>query len=410
MKVLEINSVCGRGSTGVIAVEIADLLKQNGHECYIAYGQGTTTYADSFKIGTTLENKMHGLFYSRIKGLQGYGTICGTKRLIRWIKQIHPDIIHLHNLHGNYLSFPLLFEYLEESKIPVVWSLFDCWAITGKCTHFTESGCRKWETQCEECPQLHTSGAVTYFFDRTRKMYNDKRRLFAALPSLDVIVCSNWLKSEVQRSYLQKRPVHMIYNWIDSSKFGPIEDKELWRKYGLDPDKKILVSVSAFWTSNSNRFTDAVQLANILPADYQLVIVGQKQGIEIPSNIVHIPFVAGTSELSKLYSYALAFVGFSVEDTFGKVFAEAMLCGTPCIVFNSTACPEVVGDVGYVVEPHDAQGMLSAVKEIDKNGKAFYSSRCIEYVKKNYDYKTNVGMYLAIYEKVYSKKKKENKQ
>ena len=100
MRILEINTVCGIGSTGVITVEIADVLKDNGHECYIAYGHGTTTYARSYKIGSKIENKIHSLLYSRILGLQGYGTISGTKRFIKWIDELKPDIIHCHNLHG----------------------------------------------------------------------------------------------------------------------------------------------------------------------------------------------------------------------------------------------------------------------------------------------------------------------
>ena len=397
MKIIQINSVCGHGSTGVIAVEIAQLLKQKGHECYIAYGQGNTDYPNSFKIGSTIESKLHALIFTRILGLQGYGSIWGTIRLIKWIKSISPDVIQLHNLHGNYLNFPILFKFLAKSNIPVVWALFDCWSFTGKCTHFTACGCRKWEILCKECPQLHKSGGVTYFFDRTEKMYKDKLRFFSALPKLDIIVCSEWLKNEVQRSLFKGRPIHKIYNWIDASKFAPIEDKTICKKYGLDPQKKILISVSAIWMRNSNRFQDAVRLANILPDEYQLVIVGKIQDITIPSNIIHIPYVEGTRELSKLYTHALAFVGFSVEDTFGKVFAEAMLCGTPCVVFDSTACPEVIGDTGYAVPPHDVQMMLQKVEEINRNGKNYYSSHCIERVRLNYNYETNVSQYVDIY-------------
>ena len=154
---------------------------------------------------------------------------------------------------------------------------------------------------------------------------------------------------------------------------------------------------------NSNRFQDAVRLANILPNEYQLVIVGKKQNITIPSNIIHIPFVEGTHELSKLYTHALAFVGFSIEDTFGKVFAEAMLCGTPCVVFDSTACPEVIGDTGYTVPPHDVQMMLQKVEEINKKGKRYYSTHCIERVKLNYNYEANVSQYIDIYQRLCNK-------
>lgn len=337
--------------------------------------------------------------FSRFLGLQGYGSFLGTIKLINWIKREKPDLIHIHNLHGNYVSFPMLFKYLAKTNIPVVWTIHDCWAITGKCTHFTAAGCYKWQQKCGDCPQLFTSGAANWFFDNTAKMLRDKKRLFAQLPTLLIVTCSDWLKSEVLKSHLKNRYVQRIHNWIDANKFSPTDDPSIYGKYGLDSSKKILISVSANWEPQSSRLKDALEFAKILPEEYRLVIVGKYNGGQLPSNTHHISYVKGTEELSKLYSAALAFVGFSVEDTFGKVYAESMLCGTPCVVFNSTACPEVVGDCGYAVAPHDVVGMLNAVKEIDRRGKFSYSDRCIERVKTQFDYDTNIGQYFEVYTK-----------
>lgn len=403
MKIVEINSVCGTGSTGVIAVEIAEFLRKRGHECYIAYGHGHSDYPYSFKFGSKIETKFHAMYNTRILGLESYGSPHGTNKLIKWISEISPDIIHLHNLHGNYLNFPMLMKYLAEVRIPIVWSMFDTWAITGKCTHFTASGCTKWQNECNNCPQLHSSGAKTYFFDRTNKIFRDKVELIASIPKLDIISCSKWLKGELEKSHLKNRPIHMIYNWIDQEKFGPIIDETIYHKYGIDRKKKILLSVSAYWSKHTTRFEDASRLANILPKEYQLVIIGKCDVVDFPSNIKHIPFVKGTYELSKLYSAALAFVGFSIEDTFGKVFAEAMLCGTPCVVFDSTACPEVIGQCGYAVTPHDVRAMLNKVEEINRLGKAHFSKECIARVKNLFCYDKNVGEYLKIYEQIITK-------
>lgn len=400
MKILQINVTCGSGSTGVIAVEIADFLKTRGHESYIAYGQGSTNYPHSYKIGTDLENRFHAFFNTRIKGEEGSGTYWGTKKFIRWIETIRPDIIHIHNLHSNFLNYDLFFSFLSYGHIPVVWSFFDCWPFTGKCTHFTEAGCRKWQTECGSCPQLHTSGAKTWFFDKTRKLFRQKKCWFTQL-NLNIIVCSNWLKGEVEKSFLKDFPIHMIYNWIDVNKFKELHSHDVYQKYGLDSSKKILVSVSAFWGDNTTRLEDALRLASILPQEYQLVIIGSKPSKrELLSNMVHIDYVNGVEELSKLYSSAMAFVGFSVEDTFGKVFAETMLCGTPAVVFNATACPEVVGDAGYAVPPHDVEQMLEKVLEIDEKGREYYSEKCKNHVRRQYDYETNVGKYVKLYEEI----------
>lgn len=403
MKVLQINSVCGKGSTGVITTEIADFLKSKGEECYIAFGQGNSDYSTSLKFDTDIENKVHALLYTRILGLQGYGSTHGTYKLINWIKEYKPDIIHLHNLHGNFLNFKMFFDFLSKTNIPIVWSLYDCWSITGKCTHFTNNGCRKWTKECGNCPQLHTSGAKTFLFDRTRKMLADKKDVISKLPNLHMVVCSQWLQSEVQQSHLKNRPIHMIYNWIDQSKFQPIFDHSIYSHYGIDSNKKMVISVSAGWSNNS-RFQDAINLSKILPDDFQLVLVGRNEGVTFPQNIIHIPYVNGTKELSKLYSAALVFAGFSVEDTFGKVFAEAMLCGTPCVVFNSTACPEVVGDTGYAVQPHNVNEFVEAIKKIASDGKEVYSQRCIDRVKQCFNYQANVQSIYNLYKEILSNK------
>ena len=164
-----------------------------------------------------------------------------------------------------------------------------------------------------------------------------------------------------------------------------------------------MVSVSAFWDNNTTRYDDAVRLAQVLPENYQLVIIGKKMTDKpLLGNMVHMDFVNGVEELSKLYSSAIAFIGFSIEDTFGKVFAESMLCGTPAVVFDSTACPEVVGDTGYAVAPHDVNAMVAKIREIDRNGRDFYSQRCK--MKVMHDYERNVGKYIEIYESILHKK------
>lgn len=401
MKVVQINVTCGQGSTGVIAVEIAELLKQNGHESFIAYGQGKSSYPGSYRIGCDIDNKIHALVNTRIWGEEGSGSIISTINFLKWLEIIRPDIIHIHNLHTNFLNYNLFFRYLANKRIPVVWSFFDCWPFTGRCTHFTEIGCRRWERECYDCPQFKTSGNRSWFFDKSRKLFLQKKQWFNTIADLDIIVCSHWLKREVEKSICKEHPIHMIYNWIDVEKFHWIHDGGVYERYHLDPTKKVLVSVSAFWDDKTTRLNDAIRLASILPKEYQLAIIGKKTSTkEIPENIVHIDYVAGTQELSKLYSCALAYVNFSVEDTFGKVMAEAQLCGTPAIVFDATACPEIVGDAGFVVPPHDVEAMMDKIYEIANNGRNEYSARCIKYVKDNFDYRKNVNEYIRVYESI----------
>ena len=401
MKILQINSVCDRGSTGHIARDIADILLENGHECYIAYGYGTATYPYSFKIGGKWENHFHNAFYTRLLGLHGYGTRCGTKKLIRWIEENKPDVIHLHNIHANYLNFPMLFEYIIKHNIPVLFTLHDCFNFTGKCAHYTAQGCYKWQTECHHCPLFRNTAAPSMFFDNSRRLFRQKKAYYSQMPRMTVVAVSQWLMHEAEKSILagNGHKITYIYNWIDDKKFHRATEEQisnLYQKYHLNTQTKYLISVSQLWDKNSSRFKDADAIAKALPEGYKLLLVGGvARGTQIPDNIEHIPYISDINELCAAYTMAEAYIHLSVEDTFGKVIAEAMSCGTVPVTFNSTACGEVPGPYGIVVAPHDVEAIIKALPTITSLKEK--EEDMLRYVRDNYDYKTNTNQYLDLY-------------
>jgi putative colanic acid biosynthesis glycosyltransferase len=398
MKVLMINTVSGHGSTGSICTDVASVLEKEGHECYIAYGQLFTNYEKSFKIGTKLENHLHNLG-SRLFGKQGYFTKRGTNKLITYINEVDPDVIHLHNLHGNYLNLEILFKYLIKVQKPVVWTLHDCWAFTGKCTHYTDVSCVKWQTQCNKCPQLKTY-PPSMFFDQSRIMFEDKKKWFTALKKLTIIPVSHWLEGEVKRSFFKNNTIVPIYNWVDHSIFKPCDDN-IKDQYGIDTKKFIILGVSASWSSSNNRLKDFISLSKLISNDMQIVLVGQAANKNnIPASIIHIPYVNGKEALAKIYSNANVYVHVSTEDTFGKVIAEALSCGTPAIVYNATACPEIIGEgCGYVVEKRNTTQILDAIFKIKENSKEQYLGACRQQVVENFDFNANISNTIDIYKK-----------
>lgn len=406
MRILQINSVCDFGSTGRTTRELADYLEQQGHECYVAYGHRTTTYPKSLKIGSRLENHIHNALFTRFLGLHGYGTHCGTKRLINWIKEIRPDIIHLGNLHANYLNFPMLFDYLVESQIPVVFTLHDCFNFTGKCAHYTAIGCYKWQTECKECPTFKHCVAPSAFFDKSKKIFNQKKHYYNQFNKLTVVAVSKWLASEAKKSamFSSARAITHIYNWIDYRKFhraNQVDIDTFYDKYHLSKDYKYIISVSQGWDNNASRYKDAIKLARKLPEDYKLILVGSVlRGSTIEKPLLHIPYINGNQELSAAYTMAEAYIHLSVEDTFGKVIAEAMSCGTVPITFNCTACGEVPGPYGLVVPPHDVDAIVAALPKLkEMKGQ---SDEIIKYVLDNYDYPTNAQKYIELYKNILS--------
>jgi glycosyltransferase involved in cell wall biosynthesis len=400
MRVLQINTVCGLGSTGKIATDIADALLLNGDECMIAFGQYTTTYKNSFKFGSKLENHLHNAL-SRLLGKQGYFSPLGTKELLNYIKNFQPDVIHLHNIHGNYLNSKLLFDFLSTANIPVVWTLHDCWAFTGKCVYYTDIGCYKWKTHCNNCPQIKKY-PPSVFFDRSEEMFSDRKKWFTSVKNLTIITVSNWLAGEVRVSFLKDYPIIPVYNWIKQSVFKPTLSS-FRNKYGLEK-KYIILGVSAGWDKNTVRLTDFIKLSEIIPEEMQIVLVGKaKNPQDIPSKILHIPYIDGEAELAKVYSVADVFVHLSAEDTFGKVIAEALACGTPAVVYNSTACPEVLGNgCGFVVEKRDVASVYEAIVKIRDSGKESFTSKCINHVTQNYSSDSQINKILEIYKQAFS--------
>lgn len=396
MRILQINTVSGYGSTGSIVVDIATELGKQGHECFIAFGQMTSPIKNSYKIGSRFENNLHNLL-SRLFGNQGYYSKKGTRSLIKYIKKIKPQVIHLHNLHGNYLNLKLLFSFLSYANIPVVWTLHDCWPFTGKCTHYTSVNCNKWQSLCNECPLVHAYPS-SIFFDRSREMYLDKQNWFNSIKNLTLVPVSRWLQNEISRSFLKSHKVNQIYNWVDQSIFHP-SVSEVRNEYKIPTEKKIFICVGAAWSEQSIKFQDAKKFANCLDEDSRLILVGNlTRGTNIPKKILHIPYLNSAHQLARLYSIADAYIHFSREDTFGKVIVEAMACGTPVIVYNATACPEVVGDeCGFIISSGNMDQMKMAIKKLPEISGVEFSEKRINYVKENYDYLTNIKKYIELF-------------
>ena len=273
MRVMLINAVCGVGSTGRIVSDMWSLLKREGHDVRVVYGVGTARNVDEADLIRC--NDMKGYYVhnalARITDRAGFYSQIRTKRLIREIKAFSPDLIHLHNLHGFYINIKILFDYLAKADIPVVWTLHDCWAMTGHCTHFVYNGCEKWKTGCHQCPQKKEY-PISLVMDQSRRNYADKKKLFTSVPKLTICTPSQWLADIVRQSYLRKFPVHVMPNGIDLDVFKPTQS-DFRERYQIG-NRKIILAVSNVW-SEKKGFFDVCKLADMMDREkYVLVIVG----------------------------------------------------------------------------------------------------------------------------------------
>ncbi len=394
MRVFQVNSVCGTGSTGRIVCDIKNMLKNNGHECRIAYGRGFYNDEDCFKIENDLVFKAH-VFFSRITDRQGFYSSAATKRLVRDIEKFNPDIIHLHNIHGYYLDIRVLFDFLKEYNKPIVWTLHDCWSFTGHCSYFSFAGCNKWKFECNKCPQKNEYPA-SLLLDNSKRSFNYKKSYFTSVNNLQIVTPSNWLNNEVKQSFLNVFPINTIYNGIDLSVFRPL-DSDYKQKHNLN-GKKIVLGVANIWEKRKG-LDDFIKLSKILPNDYKIILVGlsEKQIASLPSNILGISRTDNIEQLVELYSLADVYVNASVEETMGLTTVEALACGTPCVVYDATAVPEVVDEKsGIVVPAGDVKALSEAVLNIDLK-----SEDCIKRAK-DFEKHSQYQKYMELYQKILS--------
>lgn len=174
MRIFQINTSVNTGSTGRIAEEIGQTVIANGMESYIAYGRIVRDSQSSIiRIGNDWDVKCHVLA-TRLWDKHGFSSTHATKRFIDELKKVNPNIIHFHNLHGYYLNVEVLFNYLSRVQIPIVWTLHDCWPMTGHCSYFDYVNCNKWETECCKCPNLKGYPA-TLFIDKSKENFIRKK-------------------------------------------------------------------------------------------------------------------------------------------------------------------------------------------------------------------------------------------
>ena len=154
---------------------------------------------------------------------------------------------------------------------------------------------------------------------------------------------------------------------------------------------------------SDEKFKKLLQLSDELNDDYLLLVVGKINSKVKKKNIIFVPYISGKEKMAEIYSVADVYLHLSTEDTFGLVIGEAMACGTPVIVFNSTACSEVSGPegCGSVVENHDIMQIENKISEIAAAGKQSYSEKCRNYVTEKYDINKNINLLLTFYQNGY---------
>lgn len=416
-KLLQINPVLRAStSTGRIMKEIGELAMANGWESYVAYSKGRDGLPGSTSIPVPVGNKAsvawHGL-QTRILDRHGLGSVLATKRFIEDIRRIRPDIIHIHNIHGYFLNYRILFDFLSHSGIQVIWTVHDCWLYTGHCYYYSKAGCDRWKTGCGHCPQ-RGKFPRSLFADRSARNFRDKRDAFCSMPEdrLTIVPVSDWMRSEMSESFLKDYRFQVIHNGIDTDVFSPQPalESEVRRCYGLG-DSHVILGIASIW-SEEKGLNDFVEMAARLDSDEVIVLVGmdRKQLDDVLSRcgrtvlgdrMVAVKRTADVHQLAGLYSTADVFVNPTWQDNYPTVNLEAISCGTPVVTYRTGGSIEAVaGDTGFVVEQGDIEGLVDAVHRVETLGKANFMDACRSRAVKEFRKEDRYAEYIELYERL----------
>lgn len=407
----QINVTCNWGSTGRIAEEIGQVAISQGWNSYIAYGRGKPkSQSHLIRIGSDWDMYEHAI-ESRLFDNHGLASRGVTRNLIQQIKAIRPDVIHLHNIHGYFINYEILFDYLAKSGIPVVWTLHDCWTFTGHCSHFTIEGCYQWrDGECDHC-KFKKSYPTSYVMNRAHRNFLAKKNAFTALENVTMVPVSHWLEGLVKQSFLGCHQVQTINNGINIHTFKPKENRdEVRKKMGIQ-QPYMLIGVASIWGPNKG-IHDFIKLRDALSSElYAIVLVGvdDKLAKTLPNGITVVKRTNSVDELADIYSAADVLVNPTWQDTFPTTNLEALACGTPVVTYHTGGSPEsLTSETGMVVEQGDISVLVSAIETICCKGKEHYSAACRQRAIDCYNKEDRYRDYIKLYEQLEKNEKKKD--
>lgn len=363
MKIAQINTVCKKGSVGRIALDLYTLTRERGDEAVFIYGRGSAPAGvKGYKTGNPLDMGVHVLL-NFFRDKSGFGSGRATGKLLAYLDQERPDIVHLHNIHGFYLQVELLFAYLKSRKIPVVWTLHDCWPFTGHCAYYDYVNCKGFREGCKKC--VHHAKLYPYalFKDDAAVNFIRKREAFQGVGRMVLATPSDWLAGQVRQSFLGDYETRVIPNGIDLEIFHD-DSRDRVSKSGLD-----ILGVANIWEARKG-LDYLEQLAERMPEGWRLTVIGvsagQKRKLEkkFPGERVRaLMRTESMQELAEYYRRADVFVNPTLEDNFPTTNLEALACGTPVVTFRTGGSGEMLnGDCGVVIRDRSVGGLIRGIR------------------------------------------------
>jgi putative colanic acid biosynthesis glycosyltransferase len=396
LKIVHINTTAYAGSTGRICGDLAEMMIADGHDVVIGYGRATRGgQAPTVKIGDNLDIYWHVLG-TKILDRHGLHSNRTTKSFLRWLDDYSPDVVHIHNLHGYYMQYEVLFAYLKKKNVAVVWTLHDCWPFTGHCCYYERVDCEKWKSGCHHCPLLWLYPASLGYDGSARNFYR-KKIAFNDVEKMHLAPVSKWMSAQIESSFLAEYDRTVIYNGVNQDIFRPRDANYLVTKYNL-VGKKVILGVANEWSDGKGLWLFKQLAADPLP-DTMIVLIGlhAKQQKELPQHVIALSRTTNQEELAMWYSLADVFVTPSKAESFGLVVAEAMSCGTPCVVNRKAAMAELVDESTGRLADDRYESYREAIIEVLRLGKQDFAKKCLDKAMQEFDLRHQLEAYKHLY-------------
>lgn len=367
MKVLQVNCVYRKGSTGKIMYDIHSQLKNEGYESIVCYGRGSNASEKGvYKTCTELYAKMNKLM-SMISGVMYGGCAFSTRNLISIIEKENPDIVHLHCLNGNFINVYKLIAYLKCSGIKTVLTLHAEFMYTANCGYALE--CERWKAGCGNCPRLKKeTGSI--IFDRTAESWIRMKKAFEGFEKdLVVVSVSPWLRDRAAMSPIMSSFKHeIVLNGLDTDVFRPYDTEELKKKHGITNEKIVFHATPKFDDDPENIKGGkyVIEVAEKLNnSNIRVFVAGDyKPNMSLPENITLLGRISDQSTLARYYSLADVTLLTSKKETFSMVVAESLCCGTPVVGFRAGAPEQIaLAEYSYFTDDKDVDGLIQAMNK-----------------------------------------------
>jgi alpha-1,3-rhamnosyl/mannosyltransferase len=230
-----------------------------------------------------------------------------------------------------------------------------------------------------------------------------------------VVAVSNATHDDYVRNPARhKTEISVVHNGIDLGVFMPrdAEPEDVRAKFELPGEYFIHAGVLSPRKNPVGLFRALAKVITRTPKEAYLVNVGPygaqpgmketvvdlAQQAGIADRLILIEDGASPEEMAALYRSSIGLVFPSPSEGFGLPAVECLACGVPCVVSNTGASPEVVGELGILVDPHDpddiAEGMVRLLD--DESHRAMVRTKGPEWTER-FSYQAMAAGYMAIY-------------